>query len=266
MKNKISLKVILFLLCLSMFIPLASNTVIAFAENKQRVYDFAEIFSKDEIKDLEIMCNEYSSKKETDFIILTTNETGGRETIKYMQDFYDEKALGYDKPHGNCAILTIDMQNRYVYLAGFYKAKEYLDDNRLAIIRKKITSDLTNKNYYKASETFIKTSYKYMGIRPGVNPNNIFLQIWFQIVVSLGVAAISVIIMVYNSGGTVTVNGNTYIDSKNSRVIEGRDDYIRTTVTRTKKSSDNSSSGGSSGGGGGVTSGGHSHSGSGGSF
>lgn len=266
MKNKISLKVILFFLCLSVFIPLASNIAIASTESKQRVYDFAGIFNKDEIKNLEIMCNEYSSKRETDFIILTTNETGGRGTIKYMQDFYDEKALGYDKPHGNCAILTIDMQNRYVYLAGFYKAKEYLDDNRLAIIRKKITSDLTNKNYYKASQAFIKTSYKYMGIRPGVNPNNIFLQIWFQIVVSLGVAAISVIIMVYNSGGTVTVNGNTYIDSKNSRVIEGRDDYIRTTVTRTEKSSDNSSSGGRSGGGGGVTSGGHSHSGSGGSF
>ena len=64
-----------------------------------------------------------------------------------MQDFYDENAPGYDQPHGNTAILTLDMQNRDVYLAGFIKAEDYLDDSRLDLIRDKITPDLSSGNY-----------------------------------------------------------------------------------------------------------------------
>ena len=62
----------------------------------------------------------------------------GKDIIDYMEDFYDEKGLGYDKSHGNTAILTIDMKNGDIYLAGYYKAEKYLDDYRLDIIRDKI--------------------------------------------------------------------------------------------------------------------------------
>ena len=65
---------------------------------------------------------------------MTTDHTEGKDIVEYMEDFYDDKALGYDKPHGN-AILTIDMNNRDVYLAGFYKGEEYLDDYRLDLIQ-----------------------------------------------------------------------------------------------------------------------------------
>ena len=76
--------------------------------------------------------------------------------------------------------------------------------------------------------------------------------------------------MAYNSGGRVTVSEGTYRDFSSSRVVDRRDNYLRTSVTKTRKpSSDNNSSGGGfSGGGssGGTTSGGHSHSGSRGGF
>lgn len=267
MKNKISLKLVILFIVFALFIPSVTNIAIAAPSTKQRIYDFAGLLTEEEINKLETISNKYSVKMNTDMIVLTTNDTKGKDVVKYMEDFYDEKALGYDKPHGNCAILTIDMQHREVYLAGFYKAEQYLDDSRLDLIRDKITPNLSKGNYYNAFRYFIETSYKYMKVRPGVNPDNILFDLWFQIIASLAIAGIVVGIMAHNSGGKVTVNNATYLDFNNSKVIKRRDNYIRTSITKTEKPSSNNSSGGSiGGGGGGVTSGGHSHSGSRGSF
>lgn len=68
--------------------------------------------------------------------------------------------------------------------------------------------------------------------------------------------------MTYRSGGRVTVNRATYEDSSNSSVIDRQDRYIRTTVTKRKIEKNNNNGGG----GGGTSRGGHSHSGSRGSF
>ncbi len=97
----------------------------------------------------------------------------------------------------------------------------------------------------------------------------ILFNLWFQIVVSLVIAGIIVGAMAYNSGGRVTVSQGTYMDFSNSKVINRRDNYLRTSVTKTRKPSNNNKSSGGGfggGGGGGTTSGGHSHSGSRGSF
>lgn len=112
-----------------------------------------------------------------------------------------------------------------------------------------------------AFETYIQLSYKDMGIKPGVNPDNIFFTWWFQLIAAIAVGGIAVSIMLYHAGGKVTVNGSTYMDQRTSDVIDQYDTYIRTTVTRERKPSDKDS-----GSDGGVTKGGTSYSGSRGSF
>ena len=246
-----------------------SSMALGESSPKERIYDFANLLTKEEKMELEKITDKYSSKRETDFIILTISDLMGKDIVDYMEDFYDEKGLGYDKSHGNTAILTIDIKNRDIYLAGYYKAEKYLDDYRLDIIRDKISPDLSKGNYYDGFYSFIKTSYKYMGIRPGVNPENILFKFWFQVIVSLGIAGISVGVMTYNTGGRTTVNAGTYQDNTNSKIISRRDTYLRTDVTKRKKPSNNNNSGGGSsrgGSSGGVSRGGHSHSGSRGKF
>jgi uncharacterized protein len=263
-RRKSCSKVILLFFVLSLFLPISLNNDVAASDIKQNIYDYAGLLADGEVAKLEDMADTYGAKRETSFIILTTNDTGGKDIVDYTEDFYDKEAPGYDKPHGNTAILTIDMKNRDVYLAGFYKAEEYLDDSRLDLIREKITPDLTDGNYYDAFHSFIETSSKYMGIRPGVNPDNILFNLWFQILISLGVAGIFVGLMLYSSGGRITVNDRAYMDAGNSKVLDRRDAYLRTTVTKQRKPSNNNNNGG--GGGGGISRGGHSHSGSRGSF
>lgn len=247
-----------------MFIfPLPSSA----EKTKQYVYDFANLLAEDEIAQLEQLAEKYGAKRSTDFIILTTNGAEGKDIEQYMGDFYDEMGLGYDKAHGNTAILTIDMKQRDVYLAGFYKAEQYLDSSRLDSIRHKITPDLSSGNYYDAFEGFIKISYKYMGIKPGIDPDNILFNLWFQIAASIGLAAIVVTIMAYSSGGKVSIHAKTYEATDTSRILQRKDQYVRTTTTRRRKPKNNSGGGGKGGGfGGGITGGGHSHSGSRGKF
>ncbi|MGE5703742.1 MAG: TPM domain-containing protein [Clostridia bacterium] len=229
---------------------------------KQLVYDEAGLLTQEEVDELNTMANQIGAGRETDIIIVTSPNTENVDVMKMTQDFYDEHAPGYDKPHGNAVILALDMKNREVYLAGFYKAKTYLDDQRLEQIREKISPDLTSGNYLNAFQTYIETVDNYMGFRPGVNPDNLFFNGWFQMAVSLLIGGIIVGMMVIRSGGRVTVNERTYEDAGTSGVLDSRDQYLHTTVTKQKIEKNNSSGSG----GGGTTSGGHSHSGSRGSF
>lgn len=234
----------------------------AAVQAKKLIYDEAGLLSQAESDRLNEMASEYGAKRETDFIVYTTSNTGNADVKKMTEDFYDEHGPGYDKAYGNAVILTLDMRNRELYLAGFYKGEDYLDDERLDKIRDKISPYLTDGEYELAFQTYIEKAYKYMGYRPGVNPDNILFNIWFQLAVSFIIGAVVVGIMAYNSGGRVTVSSHTYEDASTSGVLDHRDLYLRTTTTKRKIERNNRSGGG----GGGVTGGGHSHSGSRGSF
>ncbi|HLS52559.1 MAG TPA: TPM domain-containing protein [Tissierellaceae bacterium] len=261
--NKYAKPLFIFLLILIIL----TNPSLA-KSNKERIFDKANLLDKREKEDLEVLAEKYSQKRETDFIILTTSDPEGKNVVEYVEDFYDRMALGYDKRHGNVAILTIDMKNRELYLAGFYKGEEYLDKERLDKIRNKITPDLSKGNYFSAFKSFLEISYKYMGIRPGVDPDNILFNLYFQIGAALIIAGISVGAMLYNSAGKAEVFAGTYQDHENSRIISSRDRFIRKTVSRRKKPTNkpHGSGGMPRNTGGGRSSGGHSHSGSRGKF
>lgn len=243
------------------FLPV--TWVFAATSTNQIIYDHADLLTEADKTELESIARSVADKRETDFILLTTNNTDGKTIERYTEDFYDETGPGYDKKHGNTAILTIDMGNREVYLSGFYKADEYLDSERLDLIRNKITPYLTNGDYGNAYRIFIETADEYMDYRPGVNPENILFKLWFQVVASIALGVIIVGLMAMNIGGKITVNQRTYMDPNKSRVVQKGDTYIRTTVSKRRKPSENNSRGG---GGGGISRGGHSHSGSKGSF
>ena len=231
-------------------------------DRSQYIYDFAHVLTDKQAEELQALSSELGKERDTAFLVITVDGTDGKGAKKYMQDFYDEHAPGYDKPHGNTAIIIIDLEERDVYLAGFKKARQYLDDSRLDQIREKITPDLSNGEYFQAFSAFMQTSYDYMAYEPGVNPENILFKWWFQIAASVALAAVVVGLMVYRTGGKAAVNAYTYMDKHKSKVISKYDHFVNVTVTKQKKPSNDSKSGG----GGGITSGGHSHSGSGGKF
>lgn len=259
-------KSIVFCLTILLFsITALSTPTHAAPEAKQRVFDDAGLLTKEEVAELEALSAKYSEKRETDFIILTSKDADGKDIEDFMGDTYDEKEFGYDKPKGNAVMLTMDMSERDVMVTGFGEGERLLDNNRANLVREKITPALSRGDYFDAFSQYIKSSYKYMGYREGVDPDNIFFSTLFQLAISVGLGVVVVGKMLYNSGGKVTVSGRTYSDANKSRVVQRRDVYVRTSVTKRRKPKNNSS-GGSRGGGGGVTRGGSSYSGSRGKF
>ena len=265
------------LLLLVIAIFLFSSNVLA--QTNQKVYDFAKLLTPEQLSEVEANASHFSDQNQVDIIILTTDNTNGKDVVEYMQDFYDEMGLGYNKSHGDTVILTIDLQHREVYVAGFYKGMEYIDDYRANIIRETITPELSDRNYVQAFNTYIEQANQFLTSKPEHRPNdqsyseirtphavqkqeNILTNTLFQLLISLILAGVIVGIMLYNAGGRKTTNSRTYLDEGNSKVTARRDQFVRTVVTKTKKPS--SRSGG--GGGGGMTGGGHSHSGSRGKF
>ncbi|WP_058301119.1 TPM domain-containing protein [Gorillibacterium timonense] len=257
-------------LILALLFPLLVMLVLPFgaaaaAEQKKMIYDEAGLLSTEEQQELNDLANKLGAKRDTDILIITSENATNLDVIKLTEDFYDENAPGYDKPHGNAVMLVMDMRNRKVYVAGFGKAETYVDDGRADRIREKITPQLSSGDYAQAFEKYIEASYNYLGIRPGVNPDNPLFSIWVQLGGAVIIGGIVVGIMAYRSGGRITVNGRTYENSGESGILERHDQYIRTTVTK-RKIEKNNGGGSGGGGGGGVSAGGHSHSGSKGSF
>ncbi|MHC0039558.1 TPM domain-containing protein [Pseudoneobacillus sp. C159] len=280
---------VLVLLMLMLVLPWGMSTAQAETFDRNHyIYDYAHLLTDEESLKLQDLASERGKERETAFIIITLDDSNGKDIVQYVEDFYDEHGPGYDQPHGNTAILAIDMNERDFYLAGFKKAEQYLNDSRLDRIREEITPHLSDGQYFAAFSAFIDWAYEDMGIEPDVGrgsysgngsvgsptvnvgydvgdqpSQNVFFQWWFQLIVSLVMAGVVVMIMAYRSGGRVTVNARTYMDSQRSKVVNSYDNFVRQTVTKQKKPSSNTNSGG---GGGGVTSGGHSHSGSRGKF
>jgi uncharacterized protein len=279
---------LLILIMMLLVLPWGMSTAKAETFDRNHyIYDYAHLLTDEESAKLQHAASERGKERETAFIIITLDETNGKDIVQYVEDFYDEYGPGYDQPHGNTAILAIDMNERDVYLAGFKKAERYLDDSRLDLIREEMSPDLSGGQYFDAFSVFINRAYEYMGDEPddgelgytgngsigspkvnnsyelGIHPSkNIFFQWWFQLIISLIMAGVVVMIMAYGVGGRVTVNARTYMDSNRSNVVNRYDNFVRQTVTKQRKPSNNTNSGG----GGGITRGGHSHSGSRGKF
>lgn len=247
----------------TLFLLFGSSTVGA---QEQRIYDDADLLTAKQVEALESQAEAYFDEWQTDFIIITTKDADDLDIMVYMQNFAKELAEKYNRKEDNMAVFAIDMKTRDFYLGGYGLGEEYLDNERLDMLNQRVTPYLVEGNYYGAFETFFEKSDEYLGVRPGVNPESIFLNTFFQLAVAVGLGGIIVFIMAYNSGGRVTVTSGTYMDHNNSKIVQKRDSYLRKTVTKRKKPSNNNSGGGGGFGGGGGSSGGRSHSGSRGSF
>lgn len=243
-----------------------TNPVQAKNPAETRVYDEADVLSDIQLERLEVLAEEYSDKRELDFLIFTIKDLS-QDIEDYMDDFYDDSAPGYNKAHGDVAMLGLDMTKRHIVLLGFGKAKNELDANRLTLIREEVAPYFSEENYYDGFEQFIVLADEYMNYKPGVNPHNPFYKTSVQLILALVIAAIIVSAMVFRMNPRMTTNAQTYHDGARSRILDRHDRFIRRTVTKRRKPKPTSGGSGGGGSGGiGSTGGGFSRSSSRGKF
>lgn len=243
-KKQLSKIFILFLIAFIFFSTFMSIEAQA-DTSKQRIYDHAKLLSDTEIEKLEKVAVKYSDKRNTEFIIVTV-EDSEKDLQIYMDDFYHEK---FGETDVNVAMLGLNMKERDVILSGYSEMHKKLDPDRLTIIREKITPSLSEGDYFTAFESFITLSAKYMQYREGVNPANPLFNTWVQLAIAVGIAAFIVWTMARSVEPKATTTSATYRDMERTKILGKRDRYIRTTVTKRRKPKQSSSGGGRGGGG-----------------
>lgn len=276
----------------------AETDTIASYESGRRIYDEAGLLTEAETKELESLSEEYGKKAGIEIFVLTHNDKNSTYPEKYIEDFEDRL------PVADRVYFLYDVYRGEIFMEGYGLAETYINSKRIDEIFDLVEDDLRNGSYFDAFKLYILQSASYIEDDSVLNSDhdyvydntpegfdsgneysyddydyekyyraerlkdNILLNVWFQLIISLIIGATAVAVMAYNSGGKMTVGANDYLDRSRPGLIGKRDHYIRSTITKTRRPSSDSGSGGvrksggfnSSGFRGGVSSGGRSHS------
>lgn len=229
------------------------------------IYDTAGLLSSSQESRLEDSIAKLQDKYQVDVLILTVKESLSVNPTRFIQDFIDE---GCDKGFFNednvILFINTKQEEHWVEIQGYGKMEDLISNSRVDTILDDIQPLLSDNEFDKAVDEYVEHVTFYLKHpNSSLSKDNIFFQLWFQILLSLGIGGIAVGIMSYHSSGRITTNSRTYMDSSNSRLVGRRDIYLRTTTKKVKKPQNNGGSGKS---GGGTSSGGRSHSGGGRSF
>ncbi len=259
MKKKTYLHLLALLVC-SVLLLLPHIPAFA-ASDTQRIWDYAGVFSSEELSTLEKQAEDYCIQEKYHFLILTTTTMSDGYEYKgsyntdrncdlYTEAFYNQLIAEYGDTYRNSVILTLDLTNRYALVTGWGNLKdELMDSTRCTQVYESILDELSDDQWFEACEKYYKTANRFLHIHPGVNPNSLFLKTWFQLILAAIISGVIILINVIHSGGKMTVSDKTYLDNTRSKLLGKRDHYIRTSVHKRKRQSNSSSSSGGGGGG-----------------
>jgi len=206
-----------------------------------KVYDYADLFTREEEDALMEKAQRIASEKRMDVVVVTTDDTYGKSSMDYADDFFDYNGFGYG-PGYDGVLLLIDIGDRMAWISTHGKGLRVFSDSRIDNILDKMEGHLKNDRFYKAADVFLDRVDYYLlsGFKKSVKHIPVYL------VISVVVAGISVGVMASHNKGRKTVTADTYLDRESVRLRDNRDIYIRTSVTKRDISSSSGSSGGRS--------------------
>ncbi len=247
--------------------------IVAYASNPNNVVDNLNYLSESEVTKLQARIDTIKETYTLDTVIVITDNTEGKSSEAYADDYYDYNGYGLDSDYSGLLML-INMQDKKVWISTEGRAIDIFTDSRISYMVNHVTRSLSNANYYEACNKFIEdvNSYANSGVPSGqyrvetdasyLSKVSRLLRSWPVYIIALIISIVATLIVSYSSKGKVTINTRTYEESGSFVLSENVDNYIRESTTRTKIERN-------SGGGGSSThtgSSGRSHGGGGGSF
>lgn len=247
----------------------------------QRVYDFADKLTDEEESRLEALIAEREAQIHCDLVVVTLNEPilsyGGYEDRdntnanwntsmrNYADDFYDDNNFGYDKVHGDGALL---LDNWFLAGTAYSQAGTWLStcgrvyEHYTTGMVNRVLDDVTDNvdsSPYRAYKTYVENIYQEMSGKKGINIP------WFIVIlIPAVVAGYFIALHIKPKEGKKTTGASTYLDKNNVVCHVQKDELVNTTLTSRKIESSSGSSGGSHGRSGGHVSRGGVHHGGGG--
>jgi len=241
-------------------------------DETEKIYDFADLFTDDEEKDLFDRVSDYIEKNNLDLVILTIDQNDKSTAQRYAEDFYIYNYFGFEGAKRSGSILIIDMDTREAYIATSGSAILYYDDARIENMLDDIFEYLPDGEYYNSALAFINDVNNYGTSIPSSNShyeidgngNYVKKKSVNWIIALLGANVIPLIFFLTEKrkykGIVKATRANEYIEKEN--IVKGKstDKFLSTFTNRTKIYHDSGSSGGSHGGGSSTHIGGGGHS------
>ncbi len=272
MFRKLSIVLLVFML-----VSLLAGTL-AYASNPNNVIDNMGYLTDSEISELQTKIDSIKETHILDTVIVITDNTEGKSSMDYADDYYDYNDYGLDKKHSGLLML-VNMQEGEVWISTEGNAIDIFTDIRIKYMVDHVTGSLSNANYSDACRKFLndvdsyatsgipKGQYRVEGDPPYSNPSYLdkvsrLMRTWYIYLIALAISIIATAIVSYSSKGKVTINNRTYEEGGSFALSENSDIYLRETTTRTRiernsgggsgrSSTHRGSSGRSHGGGGG---------------
>lgn len=249
----------------------------------QRVYDYADVLTDSEERDLEDLIAKRERQIGCDIVLVTLNEplaeyARGYEDVfgylseseyvmVYADNFYDEKAFGYNAPYGNGCVF-VDNWDRsdsvYGYAYNWLSTSGTVEDKFSTRMINRVIDDVNdrvNENPYEAYKSYVNNIYYYMS---GNNMERVEVPLYAVAGIAAVVAMIYLIGNLAKNIGTKTTVGNTYVNGGRPKMNVMTDQFVRKSVTKRRIQSSSGGGGGGGGGGHHTSAGGHSHGGGGG--
>ena len=243
----------------------------------QRVYDYAEVLSKEEENALTKLIAECERRAKCDIILVTINEEMGKDDrtwtynmVNRADDFYDENQFGYNEPFGD-GVLFLDnwykdeegsQQGAWLSTSG--KMEWIIGESEENTVWDAFDAGLEDsaaKGYEKAIRQIAKLGER--GMEKELEPFP-----WYAVwILPLIVSLIYALVNMKQAPGVDTTDSLTYVAGRKPNLIRREDQFLRKSVSKVKIETESSSGSNRSGGGGSyghhTSSSGHSHGGGG---
>ena len=237
-----------------------------FAADFPLLTDEAGLLSVDEYSSLENELSEVSEKLGWDIIVITLNGLGGKTPEKYADDFMDENGFRNSDTF-DAALLLVSMEDRDVHVATSGECINALDEDYVSNV---VITYLGEGDYYGAFERFIdeceNPTYPddYDDEEPVKKDFNAGSSGIISAIVGVITSFVSTGKMkskLKSVGKKQTAAG--YVRKESFSLVDERDTFLYSSVSRTAISRDDNRSGGGNTH---VSSGGHTYGGSSGKF
>lgn len=222
----------IFLITLLLIIGVSSVKAERIFDTAIKIYDYAQILTEKEEKDLKKSADKYIEKYNIDLVMVTIKHYNQNTLGEYMELFYNTNKFGIgDNKSG--IMFTIDFKKQDLGIRTFGIAKDLYSENELNKIINKVEKKDNTKD--KLS-TFIKYSNKYINEYDNETlDDNIFIEInWIGIsIISFILSTLVVFIGLLKSKNKSSNKRND--NCVKSLIITVKEDSFITTNTKKRK-------------------------------
>lgn len=149
--KKILLLSVIIVLLVSILVPSAALAA------GQNVYDNAELFTPDELAQLQETIDAHIETYGSDLAIVTITDDQGKTSRAYADDFYDQNGFGEDG-----MLFLINMDSRELYISTSGRMIDILNDDRINDLLDLQYEYASNSDYFSAMQHSIEQAESYM--------------------------------------------------------------------------------------------------------